>query len=599
MLLDIKEPGQVEEQAEQELIIGIDFGTTNSLVALSDGNICDIIRVDGKNHLKSELVINGVVIPSIKRCFGKNLKDIIEGDFYSQAIKNIFTETNDGKLSLSINRKNYFPVEIASKIFVALKKAAESYAGKEVHKAVVSVPAYFDDATKSMVRQSAKLAGLEVVRLLAEPTAAAYYYGLDNDIEGNYIVYDLGGGTFDVSILKMTMGAFQVVATAGDSLLGGDDIDLLVENYIKKRDRINIENSKQNEFIKTVRFLKENLANHSQYSARFEKSDITLSREELVEISSDLISKTLKILKKTIFESKLDKFEGIILVGGSTKLYGLKSKLSDSFPGIKILDNKDPDEIVVLGAAKQAYNLSARTGDLLVDVVPLSLGIELYGGLTEKLIYRNTSIPAYATKKYTTYVDNQTGMDIHIVQGDRELASDCRSLSRVKISGIPPMIAGKAQIEITFKVDTDGLLSVEATELTSAIKTSIDIKPTYALDEETIYHMLKNAFENSEEDFINSKKINLKIELESSIYTLRNLVAKNHELLSMQEKENLENLMDIFLEDLNTKDQNSMQDMLEKLGSETSFFVERIMNLGLEKHIKGQEINKIIRGENG
>ena len=263
------------------------------------------------------------------------------------------------------------------------------------------------------------------------------------------------------------------------------------------------------------------------------------------------------------------------------------------------MDNVDPDKIVALGAAKQAYNLSSRSGDLLVDVVPLSLGIELYGGLTEKLIYRNTPIPAFTTKKYTTYADNQTGMEIHIVQGDRELASDCRSLSKIKISGLPPMIAGKAQVEISFRIDADGLLSVEARETTSDTKTIVDIKPTYGLDENMIYNMLKNAYEHSEEDFEISKKINLKIELESSIYTLRNLIIRNHELLSISEKKKLENITENFSMELDKKQESELQEMIYQLGLETNFFVERIMNMGLDKHIKGKEINKIIRGENG
>lgn len=590
MLLEIEEPGlELENKEKPEIIMGIDFGTTNSLASLFDGEKIIEIPIEGVNILNSSVLIDGLKISSIKRVFGKNLDEIKNGNFIDPSIKDNFLEDEDGNLILKISNKEYYPIEIASKIFEKLKSSAHNFLDIDFTKAVITVPAYFDDAAKDMVKKSASLAGIEAVRLLAEPTAAAYFYGLDTKSEGDYIVYDLGGGTFDVSILRMQMGAFRVISTGGNSLLGGDDIDIKISKCLENKFN-EFKDIPSNEKMKISKYLKEDLSNSEESTF----GEFNLSRNEFVELSSDLINETIRITKKTIYDSKIKDFNGIILVGGSSRLYSLKDKLSSEFSNIKIIDDVDPDKIVCFGAAKQGYNLSHKNGDLLIDVIPLSLGLELYGGLSEKLIYRNTAIPSQKTVKYTTQLDNQTAMDFHIVQGDRELAKDCRSLAKFKLSNIPKMIAGMPQIEVTFTVDNDGLLQVKAKELSTGSSQSIEVKPTFGLDENKMFDMLKNAVDNSEKDFEDSKRISYKIDLESSLLKLKKLVEKNKEILDKSEYNNLIEISDIYLKDIESKTIKELEDIHDKLNEETKFFVERIMNLGLDVHIKGKNIDNII-----
>lgn len=599
MLLSIEEPGASnEEKKENDVIAGIDFGTTNSLISLFDGKNSVEIPVADSNILKSEIEIEDIKIPSIKRVFGKSLKEIQENNFLPEDIKSLFYEDDLGVVYLKINEVKYYPVQIAAKIFQKLKNAAENFINNKLEKIVVTVPAYFDDAAKDLVKKSANLAGLEVVRLIAEPTAAAYFYGLDEGKEGNYIVYDLGGGTFDVSILKMRMGAFQVVATGGDSLLGGDDIDIKISNYLKNK-YSDLNNIKNSDLIRESTKIKEYLQINNNYSSsKFSNKEIELTSLELDQISRDLIDKTIKICKKTIYDSKLKDFQGIILVGGSTRLNIVRSSIQSNFPNLKILDNLNPDKIVSFGAAKQGYNLSSRKGDLLIDVLPLSLGIELYGGLTEKIIYRNSSIPASETRKYTTNIDNQNAMDIHVVQGERELASDCRSLAKFKLRNIPPMVAGMAQIEVKFNVDADGLLEVSAKELSTNIEQKIEVKPSFGLDDNKMYEMLKNAFEERENDFEEGKRIEHKLDLESSLLKLKKLIDKNKDLVNEIEYKELNKVADELFVDLDSKSIKELEEIHAKLSNETDFFVERIMNKGLDVHIKGKKVENIIGKEN-
>jgi molecular chaperone HscA len=436
-LIEIQEPNSKTEK--HEIAVGIDFGTTNSLVAFS------------KNH--KPYIID--MIPSIVNVEEGKLQVAVKG------IRSIKRQLN---LPAQGSKNNIEHLKIASAIFKHLKLAAESHLNTSVNKAVVTVPAYFDDLARNAVASAAKLAGLEVLRLISEPTAAAYAYGLENKSEGVYLVYDLGGGTFDVSVLNMQMGVFQVLATSGDSQLGGDDIDALLSKELKIS-TLDAKRLKENEY-----------------------------KNEYDDIIYPLVERTMKITKRVIAEIDIA-VDGIILVGGSTRLPLIKKELKRIF-NLPILDNVDPDRVVALGAALQAENLTSSSLDLLIDVVPLSLGMELMGGLHEKIIMRSTPIPATITKEFTTCSDNQNAMYFHIVQGERELVADCRSLAKFELALLPAK-AGTHRVEITFMIDADGLVSIKAKDKATGLANEIELKPTYGLSKEEINTMIEVAYENA------------------------------------------------------------------------------------------------------
>lgn len=456
-LIKIAEPGasQIEERAK-EIIVGIDLGTTNSLIGIiEDEKVRFFADENGRDIHPSILTYDGKKISSIKRFMGVG-----------------FTEIEGSKVA---------PAEISAAILKYLKNLAEDSLKTEIKKAVITVPAYFDETAKSATKLAANLAGLEVLRLVNEPTAAALAYGLDNATEGTYCVYDLGGGTFDVSILKMQKGVFKVLGVSGDNALGGDDFDDLIAQKLK---------ISQAEACK----IKESLSKNSK--------EQNLSREEFENLISPKIERTISLTKNLIDDLELEAIgiKGIILVGGSTRIPLIKQKLTEIFGRDKILNKLDPDRIVAAGAAWQAHNLSGRGENLLLDVVTLSLGIEMMGGIVDKVIHRNSTIPTSVTKEFTTYADDQTGMKLHIIQGERELAADCRSLANFEIKKIPPMKAGLARVAVTFKIDADGLLTVFAEEKFTGEKQEIIVKPTYGLSEDEVRKMLLDSLENSKSD---------------------------------------------------------------------------------------------------
>ena len=437
-LLQIQEPGQEQQNHDaNEVIIGIDLGTTNSLVAIiEDEKIRVLADENGHNIIPSivsydeagNLVAVGEIrdglttISSVKRLMGK-----------------------DKNLRINVGPRQIRPEEISAEILKHLKNIAEKNLKKEIHKAVITVPAYFDEAAKNATKLAANLADLEVVRLVNEPTAAALAYGLDNSAEGIYCVYDLGGGTFDVSILKMQKGVFKVLGVAGDNQLGGDDFDLLIS------EKLSVNHA-------AARKIKEELSDQTLVNG--------LSREEFEKLISPKIEKTFTLTKNLLEDLELEdrEIKGVILVGGSTRIPLVRKKLAEIFSAEKVLTNLDPDRVVAIGAAWQAYNLSGHGNNLLLDVVSLSLGIEMMGGIVDKIIHRNSTIPIAMTKEFTTYADDQTGMKLHIVQGEREMADNCRSLANFEIKNIPALKAGLARVAVTFKLDADGLLTVTAQE---------------------------------------------------------------------------------------------------------------------------------------
>lgn len=497
--LQIQEPIAISNtKNDNEIIIGIDLGTTNSLVgAVIDNNVklfCDennrdlfpsIVNFNNRGEVLNVAQNSGdcfLSISSIKRLMGKSFEDvkkqnILAKKYLPQIAKNCSSQES---VSIQIADKTYTAIEISAEILKYLKKIAEKNLQQNVKKAVISVPAYFDEGAKNATKHSAKLAGLEVVRLVNEPTASALAYGLDNKSEGIFAVYDLGGGTFDVSILKITNGVFRVLGVSGDNHLGGDDIDDILQEY----------------GFKNPRLAKESLSNKSQY----QEDNLKITIQQFEKLIFDKITKTVRICEDLLEDLDIDisQLNGVILVGGSSRIPLIKKLLAKSFNN-KILTNIDPDRVVAIGACYQAFNLSGGK-NLLLDVNPLSLGIEMMGGIVDKIIYRNSTIPVKKTKEFTTYADNQTGMKIHIVQGEGEFAKDCRSLGEFEIKNIPPMIAGLAQVSITFNLDADGLLTVSAIEKLTNSSAKIIVKPSFSLNEDQVKEMLLKSLKNSKED---------------------------------------------------------------------------------------------------
>ncbi|MDX2049739.1 MAG: Hsp70 family protein [Rickettsiaceae bacterium] len=581
MLLDIREP-ETRVPNKNEVVVGIDFGTTNSLVGVvENGKTIIIPNEQGQALTSSEIEIGGYVIKSIKRLFGKCYWYNLNSDIFTNDLKYAI-RFKDDKIFLDVNGIIFTPEDIGSMIFGKLKTTAENYLNKTVHKAVVTVPAYFDDVAKTMIKNSARLAGIEVVRMIAEPTAAAYYWGLDTKAEGNYMVYDFGGGTFDVSILKLQMGVFQVVSLSGDSLLGGDDIDVAIAKSFASKYKLDQDQIFSSEFLRKCRKLKE--------SSSLSFDDMKLNKKELELITKDIIDRTISLSKKALYESKLDQIDGIILVGGSTKLPIISEALAKNFEGVKIISDLDPDTIVAKGAARQAANLANRGGDVIIDVLPLSLGVEVMGGVVDVIIPRNTPIPASITRKFTTQVDNQTSIDFHVVQGDRELASECRSLGRFKLANIPVGPAGSIVVDVIFTLDADGLLTVKATENSMHHSEELIVNPSYGITDLDIVMMLKSAMEHAEEDHSKASEITIRYNLKNSIVRIKSLLSNKEIDLPLNEINELREYcikLDSELDELNLV---TLENELKILNKKTEKFFEGIINKELKNYLVGKKV---------
>jgi molecular chaperone HscA len=595
-IIEIREPGEFE--VSEDTVVGIDFGTTNSLIAISKDYNSQIIKMsDGSELVPSVICVMeekiGVnnydakkYIRSIKRLLAKSSEEI-------KNTPNLMTLASDLDLSAAVPRvkigKNYLSLpEVASEIFKYLKSEAELSLDCKLKKAVVSVPAYFDDNARGQVLFAARLAGLEVIRLISEPTAAAYAYGLNRQQEGAYLVYDLGGGTFDVSILNMRTGVLQVVATGGDNMLGGDDIDILLAHYMASQMDIEI----NSEIIFLAKKAKEDLSSRDSIEIIYEDNKLAISRNEFEELVLSVIEKTVKVAKDTLYDADNIDLDGIILVGGSTRMPLISDLLTKSFK-TEIYSDQDPDKIVALGAALQAENLSAKPKSLLIDVLSLSVGLEIYGGIAEKIILRNTPIPFSITQEFTTHSDNQTGMQFHIVQGEREMAKDCRSLARFELNGIPLAKAGKGRVEVVFAIDADGILSVTAREAITGKIHAIEVKPSYGMSEEEVFHALKIAYENVAKDHKERLLVEAKEQAYSLITGLEKAIEETPWLLTENEKIKIDKAISSLQKAVILDNQEDILIKIDGLNSLATVFIQKHLDKGVDMHLKGMHINEI------
>ena len=622
VLMQISEPGLSSESAiSKKLALGIDLGTTNSLIAFKNGKKVSLIGDENGDALIPSVVHfpeNGSVIvgenaknklnidplntvSSVKRLIGRGKKDLLnKSNFFPYK----FDLSDDRFLKVETRKGIFSPVEISSEILKFLNKRALEFLKRDIDGVVITVPAYFDEAQRQATKDSATLAGMKVLRLLNEPTAAAIAYGLDLQEEGTVAVYDLGGGTFDISILRLVKGVFEVLATGGDASLGGDDFDYAIVNWMIQSLKLNVDgNAKmESELLLAARAAKENLSASNQKRSvviNFYENQLVLSRDQYEDLTQDLVKKTIRACKQTLRDAslKIDEIDNVLLVGGSSRNFNVQTEVKKLFK-IQPRCDLDPDKVVAIGAAYQADILIGNRNDenpLLLDVNPLSLGLETMGGLVEKIIPRNSTIPISKVQEFTTFKDGQTAMKLHIVQGERELVTDCRSLASFEVRDIPRMVAGAAKISVLFQVDADGLLSVEATELSSGEKTSVVVKPSFGLTESEITGMLRDSFDKAEDDHKHRLLAESQVEADRIIYDLQSalqLDAKN--VLTTEEIENLqlqiENLQKVR-ED--SEDRDLLIMLTEKLMQSSESFAEKRMNFSIKKALSGKTLTQV------
>ncbi len=618
-LLQISEPGQSPAPHEQKLAIGIDLGTTNSLVAtVRSGTAAVLPDAYGRPLLPSivRYFPDGRVdvgypaqarqaddprntVVSVKRYMGRGVKDVahIESTPYD------FVDA-PGMLQIRTAAGVKSPVEVSAEILKVLRERAEQSLQGNLSGAVITVPAYFDDAQRQATKDAGRLAGLNVLRLLNEPTAAAIAYGLDNAAEGIYAVYDLGGGTFDLSILKLSKGVFEVVATSGDSMLGGDDFDQRVFCWIVEQAKLApLAPRDMRLLLVKAREAKEYLSFHSETRITAKLStgdvvDVTLDTEAFCGMTHNLVQKTLGPTRKALRDAGLrpEEVKGVVMVGGATRMPQVQRAVGEFFKRDP-LNNLDPDKVVALGAAMQANVLAGNKtqGDdwLLLDVIPLSLGIETMGGLVEKILPRNTTIPAARGQEFTTFKDGQSAMSFHVVQGERELVSDCRSLARFELKGLPPMAAGAGRVLVTFQVDADGLLSVFAREKTSGKEASVTVKPSYGLADADIERMLRDSFEHAKEDVHARALAENRVEGQRLIEATVSAMEADASLLSSEEPQRIREKIEALRKLLEGRDHRAIKQASEELNRVTGDFAGRRMDAGIRRALAGRKIGSL------
>ena len=624
-LLQISEPGMSTAPHQHRLAVGIDLGTTNSLVATVRNSIPEVLNDEEGHSLLPSVVRylpNGHAnigykalaaqttdpkntIVSVKRFMGRGLADIA----YAENLPYDFQDT-PGMVQLKTVAGVKSPVEVSAQILATLRQRAEDSLGDDLVGAVITVPAYFDDAQRQATKDAAQLAGINVLRLLSEPTAAAIAYGLDNASEGVYAVYDLGGGTFDISILKLSKGVFEVLSTGGDSALGGDDFDRRLFCWISEQAKLAPLSDEDTAILLVkAREIKELLSTKPETTidAKLnsgEEIHLRITAEEFVKMTAHLVAKTMNAIKKALRDANVDAddVDGVVMVGGATRMPHVQRAVSEFFHTTPHA-NIDPDKVVALGAAIQANLLAGNraAGDdwLLLDVIPLSLGIETMGGLVEKIIPRNSTIPCARAQEFTTFKDGQTALAVHVLQGERELVSDCRSLARFELRGIPPMVAGAARIRITYQVDADGLLSVSARELRSGVEASISVKPAYGLADDDIARMLQESYTSADVDMVARALREEQVEAERILLATQSALDEDGSLLDSLERVAVDGLMQKVREAIAQSqsgaiDHQGLKLAIEALADGTEDFASRRMDRSVRTALTGKSLDQVV-----
>ena len=620
-LLQISEPGQAPDPHQRRIAVGIDLGTTHSLVAAVRHGVAECLP-DAQGRVLLPSVVRYLdgqrrqigwearahqaedaadTVASAKRLMGRRLADLHGAGHLPYRLID-----QPGMVAVQTRQGAKTAVEVSAEILATLRQRAEDTFDDELFGAVITVPAYFDDAQRQATKDAAQLAGLNVLRLINEPTAAAVAYGLDHGSEGLYAVYDLGGGTFDVSLLRLAKGVFEVVATGGDAALGGDDFDHLLSDWaLQQCGRQAVSAQDKGALQMAARRVRESLTDHAHATLHcpLDAGDlrIDITREQLEALARPLLERTLAALRKVLRDARVQRDEvlGVVMVGGATRMPMVRRAVAEFFGAdgsARVLTNLNPDEVVALGAAIQAHALAGNAADgqlLLLDVIPLSLGIETMGGLVERIVERNTTIPVAKAQEFTTYQDGQTAMAIHVLQGERELVADCRSLARFELRGIPPMAAGAARIRVSFQIDADGLLSVSARETVSGVQASVVVKPSYGLGDEQVAQMLREGFAHAQQDMQQRALREARVDAERLLLATQSALDADGDLLSAAQREAIDASMSSLREVAAGPDHDAINAALEALAEGTEEFAAARMNRGIRQALAGRSIEDV------